>query len=125
MLIVLASFHADAAIVVFAVLTAATLLVAWRAPAATGAVAIAAAFVGIVFLEWAVRANPDMLVLPGGPLPGIGPSATDSSISLHLVTAALFAAGFGVAGFFAQGRCSTQSCRWCGRQRRPSSRWRY
>ncbi|MGC1665258.1 MAG: DUF2339 domain-containing protein [Bradyrhizobium sp.] len=106
MLIVLASFHADAAIVVFAVLTAATLLVAWRAPAATGAVAIAAAFVGIVFLEWAVRANPDMLVLPGGPLPGIGPSATDSSISLHLVTAAFFAAGFGGAGFFAQGRSS-------------------
>jgi uncharacterized membrane protein len=106
MLIVLASFHADAAIIVFAVLTAATLLVAWRAPAATGAVALAAAFAGLVFLEWAVRANPDMLVLPGGPLPGIGPSPTDGSISLHLVTAALFAAGFGGAGFFAQGRSS-------------------
>jgi uncharacterized membrane protein len=53
-----------------------------------------------------VRANPDMLVLPGGPLPGIGPSPTDGSISLHLVTAALFAAGFGGAGFFAQGRSS-------------------
>src|SRR5579863_5384455 len=106
MLIVLASFHADAAIVVFAILTAATLLVAWRAPAATGAIALAAAFVGLVFLEWAVRANPDMLVLPGGALPGIGPSPTDSSVSLHLVVAALFAVGFGGAGFFAQGRSS-------------------
>src|SRR5580692_1389779 len=105
-LIVLASFHADAAIVVFAILTATTLLVAWRAPAAAGAIALAAAFVGLVFLEWAVRANPDMLVLPGGPLPGIGPSPTDSSVSLHLVVAALFAAGFGAAGFFAQGRSS-------------------
>ena len=105
-LIVLASFHADAAIVVFTVLTAATLLVAWRAPAATGAIALAAAFVGLVFLEWAVRANPDMLVLPGGPLPGIGPSATDGSVSLHLVVAALFAVGFGAGGFFAQGRGS-------------------
>lgn len=105
-LIVLASFHAEAAIVVFAILTAATLLVAWRAPAATGAIALAAAFVGLVFFEWAVRANPDMLVLPGGPLPGIGPSPTDSSISLHLVVAALFAIGFGGAGFFAQGRSS-------------------
>src|SRR5580692_4645080 len=105
-LIVLASFHADAAIVVFAILTAATLLVAWRAPAATGAIALAAAFVGLVFLEWAVRANPDMLVLPGGPLPGIGPSLTDSSVSLHLIVAALFAVGFGGAGFFAQGRSS-------------------
>jgi uncharacterized membrane protein len=106
MLIVLASFHADAAIIVFAVLTAATLLVAWRAPAATGAVALAAAFAGIVFLEWAVRANADMLVLPGGPLPGIGPSPTDSSVSLHLLTAAFFAGIFGGAGFFAQGRSS-------------------
>ena len=52
----------------------ATLFVAWRAPAATGAVAAAAAFVFIVFAEWAVRGNPDMLVLPGGPLPGIGPA---------------------------------------------------
>ena len=106
MLIVLASFHADAAIVVFAVLMAATLLVAWRAPSAAGAVALAAAFAGIVFLEWAVRANPDMLVLPGGPLPGIGSSPTESSISLHLIVAALFAISFGAAGFFAQGRSS-------------------
>ena len=105
-LIVLASFHADAAIAAFAILTAATLVVAWRAPAAAGAIALAAAFVGLVFFEWAVRANPDLLVLPGGPLPGIGPSPTDSSVSLHLVVAALFAIGFGGAGFFAQGRSS-------------------
>jgi uncharacterized membrane protein len=104
MLIVLASFHADAAIIVFAVLTAATLMVAWRAPSAAGAVALAAAFGAIVFLEWAIRVNPDLLVLPGGPLPGMGPSPIESSVSLHLVAAAIFAAGFGGAGFFAQGR---------------------
>ena len=103
-LIVLASFHADAAMIVFTALVAGTLLVAWRAQAATGAVGGAALFVFIVFAEWAVRANPDMLVLPGGPLPGIGPAATDSSVSLHLITAAIFAAGFGAAGFLAQGR---------------------
>jgi uncharacterized membrane protein len=102
--IVLASFHADAAIIVFAALVAGTLFVAWRAPAATGAIAAAAALVAIVFLEWAVRANPDMLVVPGGPLPGIGPAATDGSVSLHLTTAAIFALGFGAAGFLAQGR---------------------
>jgi uncharacterized membrane protein len=103
-MIVLASFHADAALTVFAILVAATLLVAWRAPAASGAIAFAAGFVAIVFFEWAVRGNPDMLVLPGGPLPGIGPATTDSSVSLHLITAAIFAAGFGAAGFLAQGR---------------------
>ncbi|SHN66632.1 DUF2339 domain-containing protein [Bradyrhizobium erythrophlei] len=106
MLIVLASFHASAAIVVFAILTAATLLVAWRAPSTTAAVAPAAAFVGLVFLVWAVRVNPDMLVWPGGPLPGIGPSPTDESVSLHLTVAALFAVAFGSAGFLAQGRNS-------------------
>ena len=106
-MIVLTSFHADAAIIVFAALVAGTLFVAWRAPAATGAVAAAAVFVGVVFLEWAVRGNPDMLVLPGGPLPGIGPAATDSSVSMHLVTAAIFAVGFGAAGFLAQGRSTS------------------
>jgi uncharacterized membrane protein len=102
--IVLTSFHADAAMITFAILVAGTLAVAWRAPAATGAIPAAAGFVAVVFLDWAVRGTPDMLVLPGGALPGIGPSATDGSVSLHLTTAAIFATGFGVAGFWAQGR---------------------
>jgi uncharacterized membrane protein len=103
-LIVLNSFHDDTAMIVFALLVAGTLFVAWRTDAATGAIVAAAAFVFIVFAEWAIRGNPDMLVLPGGPLPGIGPNATDGSVSLHLITAAIFAAGFGAAGFLAQGR---------------------
>lgn len=103
-LVVLTGHHADAAMIGFALLVAGTLFVAWRAEAASPAVAGAAGFVFIVFAEWAVRANPDMLVMPGGALPGIGPSATDGSVSLHLVVAAVFAAGFGVAGFLAQGR---------------------
>ena len=48
--------------------------------------------------------NPDMLVLPGGALSRIGPNATDGSVSVHLITAAIFAVGFGAAGFLAQGR---------------------
>lgn len=107
MLIVLSSAHADLALIAFALLVAATLFVAWRAPAATGALGAAAAAVFIVFAEWAVRANPDMLVLPGGPLPGVGPVATDSAVTLHLVMAAIFAAGFGIAGFLAQGRSNS------------------
>jgi uncharacterized membrane protein len=103
-MIVLNSFHADTAMIVFALLVAGTLLVAWRAEAAAGALVAASALVFIVFAEWAVRGNPDMLVLPGGPLPGIGPNPTDGSVSLHLMTAAIFAVGFGAAGFLAQGR---------------------
>jgi uncharacterized membrane protein len=102
--IVLASVHADVALIGFGILVAGTLFVAWRAEAATGAVAASGLFVAVVFLEWAVRANPDMLVLPGGPLPGIAPAATDGSVSLHLISAAIFAVGFGAAGFLAQGR---------------------
>jgi uncharacterized membrane protein len=103
-LIVLNSFHADTAMIVFGLLVAGSLLVAWRSDAAAGAVGAAAALVFVVFAEWAIRANSDMLVLPGGPLSGIGPNATDGSVSLHLISAAIFAAGFGVAGFLAQGR---------------------
>jgi uncharacterized membrane protein len=103
-LIVLNSGHADLAMIVFGLVVAGTLYVAWRAEAATAAIAAAAGFVAIVFLQWAVRGNPDMLVLPGGPLPGIGPNATDGSVSLHLISAAVLAAGFGFAGFLAQGR---------------------
>jgi uncharacterized membrane protein len=103
-LIVLNSFHADTAMLTFGLLVAATLFVAWYAQAATAAVAVAAGFVALVFLEWAVRGNPDMLVLPGGPLAGIGPNATDGSVSLHLISAAIFAVGFSVVGFLAQGR---------------------
>ncbi|UPK33709.1 DUF2339 domain-containing protein [Bradyrhizobium sp. 186] len=107
MLIVLSSAHADLALIAFTLLVATTLFVAWRAPAATGALGAAAAAAFIVFAEWAVRANPDMLVLPGGPLPGVGPVATDSAVTLHLVMAAIFAAGFGIAGFLAQGRSNS------------------
>jgi uncharacterized membrane protein len=102
--IVITSLHADAAMMAFAALVAATLLIAWRAPAATGAVAAASFFAAVVFLEWAVLTNPDMLVVPGGAIPGIGPHATDGSVSLHLTSALIFAVGFGVAGFLAQGR---------------------
>ena len=106
-LIVLNSFHADVAMVAFGLLVAGSLIVAWRTDAAVGAVGAAAGLVFVVFAEWAIRANPDMLVLPGGPIAGIGPSATDGSVSLHLISAAIFAIGFGVAGFLAQGRSAS------------------
>ncbi|UZE48717.1 DUF2339 domain-containing protein [Rhodopseudomonas sp. P2A-2r] len=103
-LIVLNSFHADTAMVTFGLLVAGTLFVAWYAQAATAAIAVAAGFVALVFLEWAVRGNPDMLVLPGGPLAGIGASPIEGSVSTHMMTAAIFALGFGLGGFLAQGR---------------------
>src|SRR5205823_11726060 len=103
-LIVLNSGHADSAMTVFAAPVAATLFIGWRAPASVGAIGAASVLAFLVFAEWAVRGNPDMLVLPGGPLPGIGPAATDASVTSHLIAAVLFAGLFGAAGFLAQGR---------------------
>jgi uncharacterized membrane protein len=106
-LIVLFGHHADSAMITFALLIAGAVFVAWRAPAAAGVLGAASLLIFAVFVEWVVRANPDWLVVPGGTLPGIGgPAATDGSVSLHLVTAAIFAVGFGVTGFLAQGRFS-------------------
>lgn len=102
--LVLGNNHADAAMIVFTLLVAATFAIAWRAESATGAIGAVALLVFAVFAEWAIRANPDLAVVPGGPLPGIGPRADDGSISMHLVTAAGFATAFGAAGFLAQGR---------------------
>jgi uncharacterized membrane protein len=102
--LVLTTGHADAAMIIFALLVAATFAVAWRAESATGAIGAAALFVFVVFAEWAVRGNPDFAMMPGGPLPGIGPDANEASVGLHLTVAAIFAVGFGGAGFIAQGR---------------------
>src|SRR5258708_4858719 len=107
MMIVLSSYHADAAMIGFALLVAGVLCVAWRTPAAASALGAAWFVIVAVFAEWAVRGNSEWLVVPGGPMPGIGgPAPTDGSVSLHLVTAAIFAIGFGVTGFLAQGRFS-------------------
>ncbi|MES2602313.1 MAG: DUF2339 domain-containing protein [Pseudomonadota bacterium] len=102
--LVLINNHADPAMIVFALLVAATFAIAWRAESAAGAIGAAAVMVFAVFAEWAIRANPDLAVVPGGPLPGIGTRADDGSISMHLITAAGFGAAFGAAGFLAQGR---------------------
>ena len=125
-LIVLNSSHADTAMIVFALLVAGTLFVAWRAEAATAAVAAAAGFVFIVFAEWAIRGNPDMLVLPGGPLPGIGPAATDGSVSLHLDHRGdLRGQVLASPDFWRRAARAARRSRWSGRPRPCSRRWRY
>ncbi|MEH2512401.1 putative membrane protein [Nitrobacteraceae bacterium AZCC 1564] len=102
--LVLTTDHSSAALIVFALLIAATIAIAWRAESATGSIGAAALFVFVVFAEWAIRANPDLAIVPGGAMPGIGARADDGSINLHLITASGFAAAFGMAGFLAQGR---------------------
>jgi len=103
-LMVVSYRHTDPALIVFAILIAATIVIAWRTDAAVAALPAAAVFVALVFLSWAVRGNPEWLVAPGGAMQGVGPGALDGSVQTHLTAAFLFAAGFGVSGFIAQGR---------------------
>ncbi|KPG01423.1 hypothetical protein IP86_03980 [Rhodopseudomonas sp. AAP120] len=103
-LIVVDCGHSDAAMIVFALLVAATLGVAWRAASATAAVAAAAVLAALVFLLWVVQTTPELLVLQGAPLPGIDADPRAGAVTTHLIVAALFALGFGGAGLLAQGR---------------------
>lgn len=103
-IMVIAFRHADAAMIVFAILTAATIAIAGRSAAAAGALPAAAVFVALAFLSWAVHGNPEWLVVPGGAMKGVGPDALEGSVATHLAAALVFAGGFGVSGFLAQGR---------------------
>lgn len=96
--------HTDTAMIVFAMLIAATIAIAWRSDAAAGALPASAIFVALVFLSWAVRGNPEWLVTPGGAMEGVGPDALDGSVQMHLIAAVAFGATFGISGFLAQGR---------------------
>jgi uncharacterized membrane protein len=100
----LASQHDPAALTAFVVLTAATVAIAWRAEAATGAVPVAAILAVTVMAHWAVAMNPSQLLLPGGLAAPAVHEPQPYEYGSHLVIAAGWAALFGIAGFLAQGR---------------------
>ena len=92
------------ALFTFAALVAGTVYVAWRAEAATGAVLIVAALSALVMADWAVNPNLETLVAPPGPVAGAVPVPPNAEFSLQMTFGFGFAALFGMAGFFAQGR---------------------
>ena len=103
-LLVLASRHDATALTVFVVLTIGTVAVAWRAEAASGAVPVAAVLAMVVMAHWAVQENLDFLKWPAGPAAPAIAEPQRYDYGSHLTLAAAWAALFGVAGFFAQGR---------------------
>jgi uncharacterized membrane protein len=103
-LVVMASGHATAALICFALLVAAAVAIAWRAPASTAAVPAAAILAVLVLVEWAVDTRFEHLVAPAGPTAGVVPEPVKAQVGLHLMLGAAFAALFGGAGFLAQGR---------------------
>jgi uncharacterized membrane protein len=105
-LIVLASRHDTLAMIVFVVLVAATIAIAWRAESAAAAVPAAGLMVGLVFLQYAVNITWEQLVLPSPETAGAIPAPQRVFYGTHLAFGAAFAAMFGAAGFLAQGRSS-------------------
>jgi uncharacterized membrane protein len=93
-LLVVTNNHDAPALIVFSILVFATVAIAWRSPAATGALACAALMAVLVLGQWAVEFYRDPLVVQE-------PSAR---LGVHLALGAAYAALFGCAGFLAQGR---------------------
>jgi uncharacterized membrane protein len=104
--LVLVSRHDAAALTAFVVLTAATVAIAWRTEAATGAVPVAAVLAAMVMAHWAVRMNMQGLLVPSGPTAPAIPEPERYDYGAHLILAAGWAGLFGIAGFLAQGRSS-------------------
>src|SRR5579862_2153665 len=100
----LASQHDPAALTAFVILTVATIGIAWRAEAATGAVPVAAILAMAVMAHWAVAMNPSQLLLPGGPAAPAVHEPQPYDYGSHLVVAGVWAVLFGMPGFLAQGR---------------------
>jgi uncharacterized membrane protein len=103
-LLVVASREDGVPFAAFVVLTAATVGIAFRAEAATGAVPVAAVLALAVMADWAVPQSLSNLVAPAGP---VAPAIADPQryqYGSHFLLAAAWAAMFGVTGFIAQGR---------------------
>jgi uncharacterized membrane protein len=107
LLLVLASRHDAAALIVFTLLTAATLAIAWRTDAAAGAVPVMAIFAAVVILRWALAPEIAQLIAGPGAAGAAAPQPWQSDIGWHLTLGFGFAVLFGATGFLAQGRSSS------------------
>jgi uncharacterized membrane protein len=90
---------------VFTLLTAATVAIAWRAEAAAAAVPIAAVLAALVMAHWVLAAKNVFLTAP----PTGRFEASPADVQWHLAYGFVFAALFGVTGFLTQGRSTGAS----------------
>jgi uncharacterized membrane protein len=102
--LVLAWHHDPLPFTVLALMTFATVVIAWRTDAAAAAVPAVAGLAVLVVIAWSVRPVVEYLIVPGGPTAGVIPDPARSYTTFHLVVGALFGLLFGGAGFLAQGR---------------------
>jgi uncharacterized membrane protein len=102
--LVLASDHDGVALIVFTLLTLATVGIAWRTEAATAAMPVAGALAVLVIAGWAVDFRWETLVAPGRATAGLAGEPQRAFYGMHLALGFGFAALFAAAGFLAQGR---------------------
>ena len=104
--LVLVRQHDAAALAAFTLMVAGTIVIAWRAEAATAAVPVAGALAALVIAHWAVNIDVHTLVAPAGPTVGAVPEPERALYGAHLTLGFGFAALFAASGFLAQGRSS-------------------
>ncbi|RAI39354.1 DUF2339 domain-containing protein, partial [Rhodoplanes roseus] len=116
-LLTMVSGHDSVALTGFTLLVVATVGIARKSPAALGAAPVAAGLAVLVMAEWATETRLDTLIAPAGPVAGAVPEPVRASFMLHMLAGFGFAALFGAAGFFAQGRSERavipQVWAWC------------
>jgi len=103
MVVTVGSAHDGAALTVFTLLAAATVVIAWRSDAALWALPAAGAITAIVMLHWVAPQFIDSLIMPAGVTHGAIPEPP-TGVAPHFVLGAGLAALFGLSSFFAQGR---------------------
>lgn len=103
-MLVLASNHDGVALAVLALLTLATVAIAWRTEAAVAAIPVAGALAVLVIAGWAVEFRWETLVAPGRATAGLTGEPQRAFYGMHLALGFGFAALFTGAGFLAQGR---------------------
>ncbi|HXY90218.1 MAG TPA: DUF2339 domain-containing protein, partial [Xanthobacteraceae bacterium] len=102
--VVIANHHDGLAVFTFALLTAATIAIAWRTEAAAAAVPAAAVLAALVIAEWAFETNLASLIAPAGPLAGAVPEPQRAAYEPTLFAGIGFAVLLGASGYLAQGR---------------------
>lgn len=103
MLLVLSTGHDSLSLLLFCVLVAGTLAVAWRTDAAVLSVPLAALFVAAIFWHWSIDFDIALLGLPSGPVPDSLWKPEHYLFGTPLSLGAAFAALFLASGFLAQG----------------------
>jgi uncharacterized membrane protein len=106
MLLVLGTGHDTLALILFVVLVAATLAIAWGTDAAAAAVPAAAIMVALIFWQWSLDFDVSELGLPGGPVPDSLWKPERYLFGTPLMLGAAFSALFLAAGFLAQVRAA-------------------